>query len=255
MKRCKYVLTLAAVALIIQAGMAFPAMSDEKKTDVKPAATKAKTGNKAAADKNAVVMADASSKKVAIVNGTPIFQSDLNEEMEEFIHRRVSSGAAMNESQLENIRVNTLNNLIIRELLNQECEKQKIVITDDQVKDNLMKIKQKLKENMAFQILIDKQVVEKINVSEQEAHVYYDAHPDAFKQPEQIKASHILVKVEPKDDPGKKEEAHKKIELVKEKLKAGGDFAALAKEFSDDSSKDNRGGSGIFFKRTDGQAL
>ncbi len=48
MKRCKHVLTLAAVALMIQAGMAFPAMSAEKKTQAKPAAAKAKTGDKAA---------------------------------------------------------------------------------------------------------------------------------------------------------------------------------------------------------------
>ena len=58
MKRCKHVLTLAAVALMIQAGMAFPVMSDEKKTETKPAAAKAKTGNKAAADKKAAAPAE-----------------------------------------------------------------------------------------------------------------------------------------------------------------------------------------------------
>ncbi|MBI5590442.1 MAG: peptidylprolyl isomerase [Deltaproteobacteria bacterium] len=262
MKRCKHVLTLAAVALMIQAGMAFPVMSAEKKTEAKPAAT----------DKKAAKPADESSKKVAIVNGTAIVQSDLDRGMEGVIQRRARSGAPMDEAQLKTIRMDVLNNLINRELLNQESKKQKITITDNQVNDKLSSIKQRfkgdaefkemlakmklteaqiktqLKEDLAIQTLIDKQVVEKINVTEQDAQAYYDTHPEAFKQPEQIKASHILVKVDPKDDPAKKAEALKKIESIQEKLKAGGDFAALAKEQSDCPSKEKGGDLGFFAK-------
>ena len=272
MKRCKHVLTLAAVALMIQAGMAFPVMSAEKKTEVKPAAAKAKPGDKAAADKKAAKPADESSKKVAIVNGVPIFQSDLDRGMEGVIQRRARTGAPMDEAQLKTIRMDVLNNLINRELLNQESKKQKITITDAQVNDKLSKIKERfkgdaefkemltkmklseaqiktqLKEDLAIQALIDKQVVEKIKVTEQETQAYYDTHPEAFKQPEQIKASHILVTVDPKDDPAKKAEALKKIESVQAKLKAGGDFAALAKELSDCPSKEKGGDLGYFAK-------
>jgi peptidyl-prolyl cis-trans isomerase C len=266
MKRCKHVLTLAAVALMIQAGMAFPAMSAEKKTEAKPAAAKAKTAKKAPAT------ADESSQKVAIVNGTPIFQSDLDRGMEGVVQRRAHSGAPMDEAQLKTIKMDVLNNLINRELLNQESKKEKIAVTDEQVNDKLSKIKQRfkgdaefkemlakmkitepqiktqLKEDLAIQALIDKQVVEKITVTEKDAQAYYDAHPDAFKQPEQIRASHILVTVDPKADPAKKEEAHKKIESIQEKLKAGGDFAALAKELSDCPSKEKGGDLGYFGK-------
>lgn len=272
MKRCKHVLTLAAVALMIQAGMAFPVMSEEKKTEAKPAAAKAKTGNKAVADKKAATSADESSKKVAVVNGAAIMSSDLDRGMEGVIQRRARSGAPMDEAQLKTIRMDVLNNLINRELLNQESKKQKIAVTDEQVNDKLSKIKQRfksedefkdmlgkmklteaqiktqLKEDLAIQTLIDKQVVEKISVTEQDSQTYYDTHPDAFKQPEQIKASHILVKVDPKDDPAKKEEAHKKIESVQEKLKSGADFAALAKELSDCPSKEKGGDLGYFAK-------
>jgi peptidyl-prolyl cis-trans isomerase C len=264
MKRCKYVLTLAAVALMIQAGMAFPAMSAEKKTQGKPAAAKAKTGDKAAAD--------VSSKKVAIVNGTAIVESDLDRGMEGMLQRRARSGAPMDEAQLKTIRMDVLNNLINRELLNQESKKEKIAVTDAQVNDKLSKIKERfksdaefkemltkmklteaqiktqLKEDLAIQALIDKQVVEKINVTEKDAQAYYDTHPEAFKQPEQIKASHILVTVDPKADPAKKEEAQKKIESIQGKLKAGGDFAALAKELSDCPSKEKGGDLGYFSK-------
>jgi len=261
MKRCKHVLTLAAVALMIQAGLAFPVMSAEKKTEVKPAA-----GKKAAKP------ADESSKKVAIVNGIAIVQLDLDRGMEGVIQRRARTGAPMDEAQMKAIQMDVLNNLINRELLNQESKKQKIAVTDEQVNDRLSKIKQRfkgdaeykemltkmkltegqiktqLKEDLAIQALIDKQIVEKINVSEQDAQAYYDTHPEAFKQPELLRASHILVTVDPKADPAKKEEARKKIESVQEKLKAGGDFAALAKELSDCPSKEKGGDLGYFAK-------
>jgi peptidyl-prolyl cis-trans isomerase C len=267
MKRWKHVFTLAAVALMIQAGMAFPVMSAEKKTDAKSAAAKAKPG-----DKTAASTAEESSKKVAIVNGTPIVQADLDRGMEGLVQRRARSGAPMDEAQLKTIRMDVLNNLINRELLNQESKKQKIAVTDDQVNDKLSKIKQRfkgddefkemlakmkmtepqiktqLKEDIAIQSLIDKQVVEKITVTDQDAQAYYDTHPEAFKQPEQIKASHILIKVDPKDDPAKKEEARKKIESIQEKLKSGADFAALAKEQSDCPSKEKGGDLGFFGK-------
>jgi peptidyl-prolyl cis-trans isomerase C len=264
MKRCKHVLALAAVALTIQAGMAFPAMSAEKKTQAKPAASKAKTGDKSAAVD--------SSKKVAIVNGTAIMESDLDRGMEGVVQRRARSGAPMDEAQLKTVKMDVLNNLINRELLNQESKKEKIAVTNDEVNDKLSKIKQRfkgdaefkemltkmnlteaqikaqLKEDLAIQALIDKQVVDKITVTEQDAQAYYDTHPEAFKQPEQIRASHILVTVDPKADPAKKEEARKKIESIQEKLKAGGDFAALAKELSDCPSKEKGGDLGFFSK-------
>ena len=264
MKRFKHVLTLAAVALIIQAGMALPAMSAEKKTQAKPAADKAKSVDKSVANE--------SSKKVAIVNGTAIVQSELDRGMEGVVQRRAQTGAPMDEAQLKTIKMDVLNNLIKRELLNQESKKEKITVPDEQVTDKLSKIKQRfkgdaefkdmltkmklteaqiksqLKEDLAIQALIDKKVVEKINVTEQDAQSYYDTHPEAFKHPEQIRASHILVTVDPKADPAKKEEAHKKIESIQEKLKAGGDFATLAKELSDCPSKEKGGDLGYFTK-------
>jgi peptidyl-prolyl cis-trans isomerase C len=270
MKRWKHVITLAAVALMIQAGTAFPVMSAEKKATAKPAA--AQTGTKAAEEKTPAASAGESSKKVAVVNGTPIVQADLDRGMEGVLQRRARSGAPMDETQLKTARMEVLTNLINRELLNQESKKQKIAVTEEQVNDKLSKIKQRfkgdaefkdmmskmkftedqiknqLKEDLAIQSLIDKQVVEKITITDQEAQSYYDTHPEAFKQPEQIKASHILVKVDPKDDPAKKDEARKKIDSVQEKLKSGSDFATLAKEESDCPSKEKGGDLGYFGK-------
>jgi len=70
-----------------------------------------------------------------------------------------------------------------------------------------------------------------------EIEALYKRNEATYSTPEQIKASHILFKTEGKDEATVK----KLAESVLAKVKAGGDFAALAKQYSDDSSKDNGG--------------
>jgi peptidyl-prolyl cis-trans isomerase C len=69
-----------------------------------------------------------------------------------------------------------------------------------------------------------------------------------FKRPEEIRASHILIKVDPKSDESQKADSYKKISEIQVKVQQGGDFAALAKEFSQGPSN-VKGGDLGFFKR------
>ncbi|MDH4654174.1 MULTISPECIES: SurA N-terminal domain-containing protein [unclassified Pseudomonas] len=116
-----------------------------------------------------------------------------------------------------------------------------------------------------------------VSVSDEELKTYYDAHVDQFKSAEQVvieyvelkkaaffdqveakeedlkaqyqkeisnlaeqrQAAHILVEV---NDKLNEEQAKAKIEQVKQRLDKGEDFAALAKEFSDDSGSAANGG-------------
>ena len=75
---------------------------------------------------------------------------------------------------------------------------------------------------------------------------YYDGHPEMFTQPESVRARHILIKVDPKGDDKVKAAARKKIEEIQKKIKDGGDFEALAKEFSDDTTRSQGGDLGYF---------
>jgi peptidyl-prolyl cis-trans isomerase D len=81
-------------------------------------------------------------------------------------------------------------------------------------------------------------------VTPQEVEARYNADIQTYSSPEQIRASHILFKTEGKDEAV----VRKAAEDVLRKVKAGGDFAALAKQYSEDSSKD-KGGDLDFFGR------
>jgi foldase protein PrsA len=78
-----------------------------------------------------------------------------------------------------------------------------------------------------------------VDITEEEMKTHFEENKDSYNEPEQVKASHILVENE--------ETANK----VKEKLEAGEDFAELAKEYSTDSSNAENGGKlGYFSKGT-----
>lgn len=82
-------------------------------------------------------------------------------------------------------------------------------------------------------------------VTPAEVDARYNESKAQFTTPEQVRASHILFKT----GEGKDEAAQRKAaEDVLAKVKAGGDFAALAKQYSEDSSA-SQGGDLNFFAR------
>jgi len=100
--------------------------------------------------------------------------------------------------------------------------------------------------------LIDKEIKGKATLpNEAEVQKYYDEHKKELKQDEQVRARHILIRVDEKADLKTQSAALKKIQEVQAKVKKGEDFAALAKEYSEDpGSKENGGDLGFFSKDT-----
>ncbi len=84
-------------------------------------------------------------------------------------------------------------------------------------------------------------------VNEAKAKEYYESNTERFQQPEQVKASHILIGTKDMDEE-KKAEAKKEAEQVLSKVKEGEDFAALAKENSSCPSSAKGGDLGYFQK-------
>jgi peptidyl-prolyl cis-trans isomerase D len=87
----------------------------------------------------------------------------------------------------------------------------------------------------------------KMPVTGAEVEARYQQNLSTYSLPEQIRASHVLIKSDGKD-PVKDAAAKKIAEDVLAKAKAGADFAALAKQYSEDDSK-TKGGDLDYFGR------
>lgn len=74
----------------------------------------------------------------------------------------------------------------------------------------------------------------------------WQAHPERYQAPEAVHASHVLIAAGDKRDDAA---ALARAEEVLAKARAGADFAALAKEYSDDPSAANNSGDMGFFQR------
>jgi peptidyl-prolyl cis-trans isomerase C len=87
-----------------------------------------------------------------------------------------------------------------------------------------------------------------VNVQEGEIKDFYDKNPERFQQPEAVRASHILIRVEESANDEQKKAARAKADDLLKQLQTGADFAALAKQHSQDGTAP-QGGDLNFFAR------
>jgi peptidyl-prolyl cis-trans isomerase D len=83
------------------------------------------------------------------------------------------------------------------------------------------------------------------NIAAADVQSYYNANIQQYQTPEQIRASHILLKTEGKDEATVRTHA----ESVLKEARAGGDFAALARKYSEDEASKANGGDLDYFSR------
>lgn len=211
------------------------------------------------------------SSKVAVVDGAVITKADYNRELGIVKQHLSGMGKQPSDSQFGQIKKDLLESLIDREVLYQESQKNGVSVSDEAINEQLkamkkqfpseeefknalskldlseVSLKSQLKRSIGIQQVIEKQQFgQKVTVSDEEAKAYYDSNPSLFEKPEEVQASHILIKVDLKTDAAKKAEARKKIEMVQQRLKKGEDFPNLAKEFSECSSSTKGGDLGYF---------
>jgi peptidyl-prolyl cis-trans isomerase C len=179
-------------------------------------------------------------------------------------------GRSLSDSQLSEIKKDVLEELINRELLLQESKKSGVTVEAAEVKEQLdqmrsqyatdaefkrtlnmmgfsgTNIESQIKEWMEVRRFVNDRIAKKIIIPEKDIKASYDSHPHIFKRPESVHAAHILIKVDPAADKLQKSEARKEIAMIKNKLKRGEDFAALAKVYSQGPSSVKGGDLGYF---------
>jgi peptidyl-prolyl cis-trans isomerase D len=103
------------------------------------------------------------------------------------------------------------------------------------------------KRQIRYFVLNDKDVESKVTVDAGDLQRYYAANKDHFALPERVKVRHILISTPPAGADGKVDqkgvdEARAKAADILKQIRAGGNFAELAKKYSQDPGSATNGG-------------
>lgn len=127
--------------------------------------------------------------------------------------------------------------------ISRDSFKDSIQVSDEQIKEYYEKNSERYKTpemaKVAYVELSANQFVDEVEVTDEQIKTEYELEKQRAQENEERKSSHILVEM---NDDRSEEDALKLIKEVKSKLDNGDDFAALAKEYSDDSGSKESGG-------------
>lgn len=213
---------------------------------------------------------------VAEVNGTKITKEELDLKLEQIKSMFEMQGFAFEgEEGAEMIALlerETLNQLIMEIVLKEEAKKEEIVVTAEEVQENLDRIAEPYGQEGFAEVLKQQGMTEKqlkteielmlfreklftkmtagIDISDSQVEEYYQANKEDLAE---YRASHILIipdeKAEDQQLAGQ-EALGKTIALIQD-LNQGADFAELAKIHSADGSAEAGGDLGQFFNKLD----
>jgi peptidyl-prolyl cis-trans isomerase C len=198
---------------------------------------------------------------VAKVNGAPINKGELLKTA-----AQVHSQMMPNAPETADFYRRVLDNLVARELLLQEAKTAGITASEEEVNKQVAELKgrfpspekfqeelkkegmteaelsQKARDAFLMQKLVESKVINGLTVSDADIKAFYDKNQEQMKRPERVHLRHVLIKVAKGASAEEKQKAKAKAEDVLAKAKAGGDFAKLATESSDDPGSKVRGG-------------
>jgi parvulin-like peptidyl-prolyl isomerase len=179
----------------------------------------------------------ASAKTLVSVNGKPITQEEVDQELMQATQGRFNQVPADRQAAF---RQQVLQQLIGKELIYDDAKKSGITKSAEYKKE-YKKLEERMKKELAIQVW-QKKLLDSIKISNKELKDYYNKNIDEFREKESVHARHILVKTE--------DEAKKIISALKslsgEKLKEK--FIELAKKESTGPSGPNGGDLGYFSK-------
>lgn len=197
------------------------------------------------------------------INGEAIMQSEIDFMMNAFVIPQYmfnNQGQMLPEDQRPQVVHNLLEELITERLVMQFAAQAGIVVNEGVLEQQFEAIKQQqahvppeklkalLRQKLLVQTVLQREVAAKIMISEQEIRQVYESRKEEFDEPEKVRVSHILAKVDSKASQEERAAARKRIDEILGKARAGQDFAALAKEYSDCPSN-IKGGDLQFFAR------
>ncbi len=214
-------------------------------------------------------------KVVAKGKGFEIKESELEENFVSYKASLAARGQALPETKRDAVEAQLLDRMILTKMLmakaNVDDKKAAKETTDtfiaktkqqfpseekfnQQLKAAGMtaaEFRSRMEEQATCEEVINRELKAKITISDEQIKKFYDENPKNFEQPERVRASHILLSTLDKEtqEPlpaAKKKEKEDQIKKLKILAERGGNFADLAKQYSDDPGSRDKGGEYTF---------
>jgi len=206
-----------------------------------------------------------------VVNGKEI----KRDEVEKYYRTRVNpEGQEPSQEEALTLKLNVLDELINNEILLERAKKLNLEASDGEVEDKFTEmkspytedefqrqlkergltvedIKSGLRQQLSIQKLLNREVVAKIAITDQDVADFYNTNRGQFNVAEpQYRVAQIVVtpRKEPQirnrknDDATNEAEASRKVKMIMDRLGSGADFAQLAMDYSEDMNSAATGG-------------
>src|SRR6266571_120723 len=207
----------------------------------------------------------------AVVNGKEI----KRDEVDKYYRTRISpEGQEPSQEEALSLKLNVIDELINNEILLERAKKLNLEASDGEVEDKFTEFKspyteeefqRQLKERgvtvedlkntvrreLSIQKLINREVVSKVVITDQDIAEFYNANRPQFNVAEpQYRIAQIVVtpRKEPQirnrknDDATNEAEAQRKVKMLIDRLNSGADFGQLAMDYSEDMNTAGTGG-------------
>ena len=207
----------------------------------------------------------------AVVNGQEIKREDVDK----YYRTRVNpEGQEPSQEEALSLKLNVLDELINNEILLERAKKLNLEASDGEVEDKFTELKSPyteeefqrqlkdrnvsvsdlkadLRRQLSITKLLNREVVAKITITDQDVTDFYNANKAQFNVAEpQYRIAQIVVtpRKEPQirnrknDDATNDAEAHRKVKMLMDRLNSGADFAQLAMDYSEDMNSAATGG-------------
>jgi peptidyl-prolyl cis-trans isomerase C len=207
---------------------------------------------------------------VARVNGEAINRADFEKAVRAL---EANAGGPVPPDQRDRIYRGVLDQMIGYRLLIQETKSRKVAVPDAELDKRIAEIRSQFPTEDAFTEALSQQNVtleqlradarndmlvtsmlqaelaSKVAVTPEQVNDFYQKNPTQFQQAERVRASHILVGFPENADEAARNQARAKAAEILKDVKAGKDFAALAKQHSSDPGSGAQGGDLGYFQQ------